>query len=200
MRFGAAGKARYGTARCGKVWQGTAGMVSWGRLRSVKARFVMAGYESQKGDKVMIYKWKIPGVIPVDAQTAGEELQRIYQEKGRLNPSDIVEESRNDSAPLHPCFEWDDEIAAEKYRQTQAMQIVRSIVTIQESGKEEPQEVRAFVHVQESYHPISVVVSSKEQMQELLASALSELKAFQRKYNSLVELSLVFDAIEKVIA
>ena len=113
----------------------------------------------------MIYKWKIPGVIPVDAQTAGEELQRIYQEKGGLNPSDIVEESRNDSAPLHPCFEWDDEIAAEKYRQTQAMQIVRSIVTIQESDKKKPQEVRAFVHVQESYHPISVVIGSKEQME-----------------------------------
>ena len=180
--------------------QGVPGVVSWGGLRSVKARFVMAGYESQKGDKVMIYKWKIPGVIPVDAQTAGEELQRIYQEKGGLNPSDIVEESRHDSAPLHPCFEWDDETAAEKYRQTQAMQIVRSIITIQESDKKEPQEVRAFVHVQESYHPISVVVSSKKQMDELLASALSELKAFQRKYSVLVELSLVFEAIEKISA
>ena len=80
------------------------------------------------------------------------------------------------------------------------MQIVRSIITIQESDKKEPQEVRAFVHVQESYHPISVVVSSKKQMDELLASALSELKAFQRKYSVLVELSLVFEAIEKISA
>ena len=96
----------------------------------------------------MIYKWKIPGVIPVDAQTAGEELQRIYQEKGGLNPSDIVEESRNDSAPLHPCFEWDDEIAAEKYRQTQAMQIVRSIVTIQESDMEKS----VYMHTDDFYH------------------------------------------------
>lgn len=148
----------------------------------------------------MIYKWKLPGLIPVDAQTAGEELQRIYREKGALNPVDIVDESRDSAAPLHPCFEWDDVTAAEKYRQTQAMQIVRSIITIQESDKKEPQEVRAFVHVQESYHPISVVINNKEQMEDLLNSALSELKAFQRKYSSLVELSLVFDAIEKVIA
>ena len=148
----------------------------------------------------MIYKWKLPGLIPVDAQTAGEELERIYHEKGALNPADIVDESRDSAAPLHPCFEWDDIAAAEKYRQTQAMQIVRSIITIQESDKEKSQEVRAFVHVQESYHPISVVIGSKEQMEELLASALSELKAFQRKYNSLVELSPVFDAIEKVSA
>ena len=148
----------------------------------------------------MIYKWKLPGLIPVDAQTAGEELQRIYREKGALNPVDIVDESRDSAAPLHPCLEWDDETAAEKYRQTQAMQIVRSIITIQESDKKEAQEVRAFVHVQESYHPISVVVSSKKQMDELLASALLELKAFQRKYSVLVELSLVFEAIEKISA
>ena len=148
----------------------------------------------------MIYKWKLPVLIPVDAQTAGEELQRIYREKGALNPVDIVDESRDSAAPLHPCFEWDDETAAEKYRQTQAMQIVRSIITIQESDKKEPQEVRAFVHVQESYHPISVVVSSKKQMDELLASALLELKAFQRKYSVHVELSLVSEAIEKISA
>lgn len=121
MRFGAAGEVRqgwecFGTARQSRcVWAriGKVGMLRRGE----------AGLKSQKGDKVMVYKWKIPGVIPVDAQTAGEELQRIYQEKGGLNPSDIVEESRHDSAPLHPCFEWDDETAAEKYRQTQAMQL-----------------------------------------------------------------------------
>lgn len=146
----------------------------------------------------MIYKWKIPGVIPVDAQTAGEELQRIYQEKGGLNPSDIVEESRNDSAPLHPCFEWDDEIAAEKYRQTQAQMIVRSIVTVQEKPNREPVETRAFVSIQQEYKPIEVVTNSEEQMQELLRTALAELMAFRRKYSILSELAGVMRAIEEM--
>ena len=148
----------------------------------------------------MIYKWEIPNLLPVDSQTAGEELERIYRENGRLGPAQIVDESRDSAAPRHPRVEWDDVAAAEKYRQTQAQMIVRSIITIQESDKKEPQEVRAFVHVQESYHPISVVINNKEQMEDLLNSALSELNAFQKKYSSLVELSLVFDAIEKVTA
>ena len=68
----------------------------------------------------MTYKWKLPGIIPVEAQEAGEELDRIYKKYGELQPSTIVDESRDSSAPLHKCFEWDDQTAAEKYRETQA--------------------------------------------------------------------------------
>lgn len=145
----------------------------------------------------MTYQWKIPGIIPVEAQKAGEELDRIYTKHGKLEPSDIVEESRNENAPLHPCFEWDDQKAANKYRESQAMLIVRSIVTVQESN-EGPQQVRAFVHVEQSYKPISVVVNSEKQMAALLETALSELKAFKRKYETLKALSPVFDAIEEI--
>lgn len=147
----------------------------------------------------MVYRWKLPGVIPVDAQTAGEELQRICTEHGGLDPADIVDESRDTSAPLHPCFEWNDEVAAEKYRQTQAAQIVRSIVTVEET-RSGPQEVRAFVHVQQKYHPISVVVNSADQMEELLKTALDELQAFRRKYSALSRLAPVIKAIDDVVA
>lgn len=146
----------------------------------------------------MIYKWKIPNLLPVDAQTAGEELARIYRENGRLEPAKIVDESRDSAAPLHPCFEWDDVAAAEKYRQTQAQMIVRSIVTVQETPNREPVETRAFVSVRQEYKPIEVVTSSEEQMQELLRTALAELMAFQRKYSILSELAGVMRAIEKV--
>lgn len=146
----------------------------------------------------MIYKWKLPGLIPVDAQVAGEELQRIYHEKGVLNPVDIVDESRDSAAPLHPCFEWDDVTAAEKYRQTQAQMIVQSIVTVHETPNREPVETRAFVSVRQEYKPIEVVTSSEEQMQELLKTALAELMAFRRKYSILSELAGVMRAIEEV--
>lgn len=146
----------------------------------------------------MIYKWKIPNLLPVDAQVAGEELDRIYRENGRLEPARIVDESRDSAAPLHPCFEWDDVVAAEKYRQTQAQMIVRSIVTVHETPNREPVETRAFVSVQREYKPIEVVTSSEEQMQELLRTALAELMAFRRKYSILSELAGVMRAIEEV--
>lgn len=148
----------------------------------------------------MIYKWKVPGIIPVDAQTAGEELTRIYDRYGALEPQTIVNESRPESAPLHDCFEWRDEVAAEKYRQQQAANIVRAIV-ITESEEQKPKEgVRAFVRSTESYEPIQVTVSDTDKMTVLLQSALRELAAFRRKYQMLSELAPIFESIEKLSA
>lgn len=147
----------------------------------------------------MIYKWKFQELYPVDPQVAGEELDRIFREKGGLHPAEIVNESRDESAPLHPCFEWNDETAAEKYRETQARDLVRAIVTIPEAGASRS-EVRAFVHVQNTYQPMAVVISDADKMADLLNSALKELSAFRCKYSHLEELATVFDAIDSLTA
>ena len=147
----------------------------------------------------MTYQWKLPGVIPVDAQTAGDELERVYKKRGDIKPSTLVEESRPASAPLHCCFEWDDAIAAEKYRESQASYLIRSIVTVCEDA-DAPVVTRAFVNVGESYKPISVVVNEPKQLEALLSTALRELEAFRRKYAALNQLKPVFAAIEQLTA
>lgn len=145
----------------------------------------------------MVYRWKIPGIIPVDAQTAGEELDRIYKRDGAVSPDAIVKDNADPTAPLHGCFEWDDTKAAHKYRITQAQTIIRTIITVcDEPQKTQP--VRAFVSVQNNYHPTRIVMEDDGMRNELLATALSELQAFKRKYAALSELSAVFEAIDKL--
>ena len=148
----------------------------------------------------MVYQFKLPGLYPVSAQTAGEELHRIYTDKGHLKPADVVDESRPTSAPLHACFEWNDELAAEKYREAQAGNLIRSITVVHETPAPEPIEVRAFVKTLETYAPIEVVVNSEEQMAALLESALAELKAFEKKYATLSKLAPILDEIKKLTA
>ena len=148
----------------------------------------------------MVYQWKIPGLYKVDAQTAGDELERIHAKNGCLEPAAVVEESRPEDAPLHSLFEWDDPKAAEKYREIQAGTIIRAIVAV-DAGGHSGESVRAFVHVQDTYQPMSVVVKSRDLMEELQGTALRELQAFQRKYRSLQKVSAfkpVFKAIDVV--
>ena len=151
-----------------------------------------------KGGKTLVYQFKLQNLYPVSARTAGEELRRIYADKGQLKPADVVDESRPTSAPLHPCFEWDDEVAAEKYREVQAGNLIRSITVVHETPAHEPIEVRAFVKPMETYAPIEVVVNSEEQMSALLESALAELKAFEKKYATLSKLYPIFEEIKKL--
>ncbi len=148
----------------------------------------------------MIYKWKIP-VFGVSAQDAGEELERIKTERGFLSPEAVVDESRPPEAPLHGCFEWDDAIAAEKYRCQQASHIIRSItVDIERPSNDTPVSVRAFVAIPGGYTDIITAIKTPDYHAEILREALDELSAFKKKYNDLCELSLVFEAIEKVSA
>lgn len=146
----------------------------------------------------MVYDWKVRGIYPVEAQAAGEEISRIYEKYGSLTASDIVNESRDAAAPLHPCFEWDDAVAAEKYRERQAGDIVRAIVAVPQND-DAVEVTRAFVSIQNSYMPISVAVTRRDAMEELLATARRELAAFQRKYRVLTQLQAVFDAIDTVM-
>lgn len=150
----------------------------------------------------MTYQWKLPGLYPVDAQTAGEELRRIYDSNGQLTASEVVDESRPADAPLHPVFEWDDPTAAELYREHQARQVIRSVVVQAETVTHAPVEVRAMVKLdnRRGYQPIDVVVSDRLDSIRLLEQAMSELRAFERKYEALSQLRPVFDAMHGVTA
>jgi len=83
--------------------------------------------------------------LPVPANVAGPELERIWAKHGkRLEPACVVEAARPAKAPLHPVFTWDDAVAAKQFRLQQARQLIRSIQIIaDDSGK--PRTL--FVHV-----------------------------------------------------
>lgn len=138
----------------------------------------------------MVYTWKVPGVIPVDAQTAGDELDRIYKRDGSVSPQAVVDDNRPEGAPLHGCFEWDDAKAAEKYRCNQASHIIRNVsVTVQNVFEDstESRPVRAFVSTEKPacYEPIIVAVSDEHKYVALLAQAKRDMENFIQKYDIL---------------
>ncbi|MBQ7703940.1 MAG: hypothetical protein IJT73_00710 [Selenomonadaceae bacterium] len=151
----------------------------------------------------MVYEWKFESKYPVSAQVAGETMEqiRLASGKGYLEAEDLLEESRADSAPLHPCFEWNDDIAAEKYRLAQARDMIKNITVkvIDEKPLTEPQ--RAFVTVvpntaKGKFVPLQIALETPEYRAQVLQNARWELQNFKRKYNAYSELSKVFEAID----
>jgi hypothetical protein len=86
----------------------------------------------------------------LDAKTALDALTQIESTTG-LTPENVVDASRAKDAPLHNCFEWDNEAAAEKYRLKQAGTLIRAVKVIIEDA--EPIEYRPFVRVIEQDEP-----------------------------------------------
>lgn len=152
----------------------------------------------------MIYQWKDGSMPKVDAQAAGQEMERLRtMRNGRLEAKDLVEQSRDPSAPLHPAFEWDNDAAAEAYRIDQARYLIRSIEVVV-LPEPEAKPVRAFVSVRRdddrSYTSVAHAMSDPELRQQVLDNALRELEAWRNRYAELVELANVFAAIDEARA
>ena len=144
----------------------------------------------------MVYKWKEGSHHKVSAQIAGEVCAEL-EERGELNAEKLVEVSRPEDAPLHNEFEWDDSIAAEMYRKSQAGQIIRHIAIKAEANAP----VRAFFNIEygsKEFESINTIVQHEEKYDLLLNRAIRELEVFQRKYQMITELHDVFDAIQKI--
>lgn len=132
---------------------------------------------------------------PVPAREVHSELERIrVANDGTLRPRDVVQESRPEDATLHPCFEWDDQVAAEQYRENQARSVIRSVRVIRTDQPDRPAQpiylhVRADDPKEQRYLRTMDALSDEEMRARVLTEALAQLQSWQRKYGQLQELA-----------
>ena len=82
--------------------------------------------------RMVKYKWSSDGNrFAADANLIGRELEKIESNNGSLDTRVIVDFARkNQDSELYKCFEWDNDIAAEKYRLQQANRVLCSISVV----------------------------------------------------------------------
>lgn len=148
-----------------------------------------------------VYRWKPQAGIAVDAQVAGEELERIRTSRnGRLTQEDVVEEARPKTSPIHDAFEWNDKRAAHKWRLEQASYLIRQITVVyDEAPAAEP--IRAFVNVKRgedrSYVSTAQALSDADLRRQVVAAAWFELRAWRKRHAELIEFARVFALIDQ---
>ena len=152
----------------------------------------------------MIYQYSTGYRGRNNAQAMGEACERI-ERRGTLTPAALVDEARPEDSPIHDSFEWDDAIAAEKYRCTQAGYYIRHLEAIPvDTGQPMPAFVSATpVSAKDGtmgYVSIQTALASEPTRAIVLERAKRELAAFREKYEELEELADVFAAIDEVTA
>lgn len=136
-------------------------------------------------------------------EAIARELERLAS-FGKLQPSDVVAAARKESSPLHKCFTWDDDEAAEAWRLHEARNLIR-VYAVRELGKEKPDLQRVHVSLRSDrkdggYRVLADVLSDADLRKQLLADALDDLRYFKQKYQQLKELAPVFVAAASVEA
>lgn len=160
------------------------------------------------------YQWKTFAYNKVNPNLAGAYIEHLTEEEGFVTPYMLVKRSEDVDAPLHPLFEWDDTVAAEKFRIEQGRGVLRNLVIVREETPDHDSvTVRAFVNVTlpddeenkdtaRGWVSIGRALNDDTMRNELLISALLDIQAFERKYSTLKDsqkLSAVFDAIAEVL-
>lgn len=171
------------------------------------------------------YSYVVGARIKLDPQCVGNELERIIEQNdGALTPAMVVLEARSEFAPLHPHFEWNDGIAADKYRVEQARYLIRSVLVTYERN-EKPQTVRAFASItpqadggrrfgldvpatnedgeeeervtgRRIYVRIQDALSDAELRKQVLAAATREIQGWRKRYAEYREFADLFTRID----
>ena len=129
---------------------------------------------------------KIKGV---SADVAGSELDRIYRDRGSLDPTLVVDEARPEDAQLHPVFEWQDEVAGENWRKYQARTLIRAVEVVKDD-KAAP----VWINVQPasaaaSYVPADVVAVTPDYLAVAVSEAAKRLAAADEALGQLKRLA-----------
>lgn len=143
---------------------------------------------------MIVSRWKVQGLYKADAQKVADEILTLGES---VEPSAVVEKAKDETTELHKCFEWRDDIAAEKYRIYQARQLMCNLVVVEQEKKgiQEPVRLMFKTTANEGYKPISLIMQEPDEYKALLHRAYRELAAFKQKYKMLKELKDIFEMI-----
>jgi hypothetical protein len=137
-----------------------------------------------------------------------DQLQAIYTEHGKLTPAIVLDAARAADHPLHDRFEWDDEVASEKWRKHQARELIRSVrIVYKEATDTDPgKSIRAFHAVRGTddesvYEPAEAIAEDPLKRAMLLRDAEREWKTLLRRYKDLGEfMAMVKNDVEQLSA
>lgn len=138
-----------------------------------------------------------------------EALKAIAKrDGGLLRPQAVVDDARDEDSPLHGAFEWDDGVAAEKYRIDQAQRLIRSFYVIVDRENRQT-EVPVFVNISTDrtagsplnpYRLTEEVAKAPDLMAQAVQDALEAYEALGKRYSHLDALAEIRAAVEKVSA
>ena len=146
------------------------------------------------------YEYRVNPGYAVPAQVVGELCEQLEGTEEGLTPHTFIEASRDPSSPTHIMLEWNDDIAAEKYREHQARKIIGNIRIVKEENDTSYLE-RGFVSIPggtNTYVTMQSALNRDDWRKHLLDDARRDMECFKAKYRRLTELAAVIAEMDKV--
>lgn len=133
-----------------------------------------------------------------------EEFVALAEQHETVTNRMVVDYATNPQTALHQAFEWDNEVAGDRWRLHQASELIRRQMTVVTVAGER-RAVRMMVSLstdrrgeERGYRMMHDVMSDRERMQVLVRDCETEYRAFRQKYHVLSE--MVSEVMQRVDA
>lgn len=134
-----------------------------------------------------------------DRDTIARFISKQFPD-GTLTAIELLEKARPTSSPVHKFFQWDDSLAAENYRLSQARQLIR-IVVIDVDGTEY-RKYCSPVYIEEleehRYVELEQARRTPDLWSQVLERALKDAELWRMRYEKLREVRPIVKAIANV--
>jgi hypothetical protein len=125
------------------------------------------------------------------------ELLAVRERHGKLTAGVVLADASDPEHPLHDRFEWDDGVAAERFRLEQARTLIRSVRIVYRRPSGEIGKVREFHSVsrpelpETSYTPLAEVVQDPLQTAIIRRAMRRDIQALRLRYEMFEELRVL---------
>jgi hypothetical protein len=140
----------------------------------------------------------------LDPERVVAHLEELREEGGGIvSAAEIVEANRDPGSLLHGYFTWEDSVAAERWRNVEARQLLRAVRYF-EGGKDVGrayEAVRIFADDgsrRRGYMESREVQGDEVLRQQVLKTALRQMVALRRRFGNLAELAGVWESVRGV--
>jgi len=138
------------------------------------------------------------------AQTYGECLNKLETKHGNLTPDLVIKEAKAKKSPIHDYFDWNDTSAARKHRKWQARQLI-STIKVEYIHDDRTITTKQFHNVtiergESAYVSLQVAMTNIDYREQIINTALKEVKAWRARYKEYKELGDIFSAIDRTAA
>lgn len=108
---------------------------------------------------------------------------------GALRPDDVVDDARDPKSPLHDQFEWDDSVAAHKYRISQARTLIKTVtieVKVEHREVVVPRYVRdPSVGERQGYADVFEIKNEQELARDALRAEVKRVRSLLERTRSI---------------
>lgn len=128
-------------------------------------------------------------------------LEKIYERDGDLQVRAVVEEARDENSPLHGEFTWEDDEAAERWREVEARNLIRRF-KLEIVREDRVIGVNRYTSVEvgnsRAYRRTEDVAADENFREAYRRRVIAQLEQFADKLRAFEEFSSVVVAIEAV--